>query len=231
MKWHVFAASALLFLVTLACRNRTPMRTYDAAPVPTSILEPSPVNEASENEAVTKKMKMIDTIAATKLPQMTRTSTLKPNGPKPKLNGFDFPATAAVVDSNSIPAFASDHQLMAFEADDLWSCSQLARGTKTSIDKSHRDACIGYRYLVVMRFVDRINPKMTGDSTYRGGHTLGDATVFDLDSGERLGAVPFSAVNAAELQAMKGVEIGRAKADLETQSAAVAKAAIDAAWP
>jgi hypothetical protein len=231
MKRHVLAATALLFLVTLACRNRTPMKTFDAAPAPTSTLEPSPVDETLENATVTKKMKMIDTIAATKLPPATRTSTLKPKGPKPKLNGLDYPANAAVVDSKSIPAFASDHQLMAFEADDLWWCSQLARGTKTSIDKNHRDACTGYRYLVVMRFTDRVNPKMTGDATYRGGHTLGDATVFDLDSGERLGAVPFSAVNAAELQAMKGVEIGRAVSDLETQSASVVKAAIDAAWP
>ncbi len=232
MKWHVFAATALLFLVTLACRNRTPMKsTTTTTATATSVLEPSPIDEATENAGVIKKMKMIDTIAATKLPTFTSTSTLKPKGPKPKLNGFDFPATAAVVDSKSIPAFASDHQLMAFEADDLWSCSQLARGTKTSIDKGHRDACNGYRYLVVMRFMNRINPKMTGDSTYRGGHATGDATVFDLESGERLGAVPFSAVNASELEAMKGVEIGRAMADLETQSASVAKTAIDAAWP
>ena len=230
MKWHVFAATALLLLVTLACKNRTPMKTYDAEPAPTATLLPLPDDEAGDKAAITKKVAMIDTFAATKLPPITSTSTLKPKGPKPKLNGFDYPATAAIVDSKSIPAFASDHQLMAFEADDLWSCSQLARGTKASIDKSHRDTCKGFRYLVVIRFGTRVNPKMTSGATYQGGHASGDATVFDLDSGERLGAVPFSSVNAAKLEAMQGVELGRAVADLETQCAAVVNTAIQSAW-
>jgi hypothetical protein len=231
MKRHVFAATALLLLVTLACRKRAPTKTYDAgAPVATVSSAPTS-NEAEDNELVTKKMKMIDTIAAMKLPPITSTSTLKPKGPKPKLDGFEYPANAAVVDAKTIPAFAKDHQLESFETTALFACAPLARGTVTTIDDLPRRACKGFRYLVVIRFSTRVNPKMTGPTTFRGGHASGDATVFDLDTGERLGAVPFSAINYDKLEALQGVELGRAVADLEGQCAIVVNDAIDKAWP
>src|ERR1700745_3450282 len=113
MKWHVFAATALLFLVTLACRNRTPMKTYDAEPSPAATLEPPKDDESADNATITKKMKMIDTIAATRLPRITTPSTLKSKGPKPKLDGFDYPGNALLIESKTMPAFAKDHQLMA----------------------------------------------------------------------------------------------------------------------
>ena len=50
MKRHVFAATALLFLVTLACRKRTPTKTYDAG-TPVATVAPAPTNnEAEDNE-------------------------------------------------------------------------------------------------------------------------------------------------------------------------------------
>jgi hypothetical protein len=235
MKRHVFAATALLFLVTLACRNRTPMKTYDAAATPVATIAPvasAPTsNEAEDNEIVTKKMKMIETIAAMKLPPISSTSTLKPKGPKPKLGGFDYPATAAVVDAKTIPAFPKDHQLEAFETTALFACARLARGTVTTIDDLPRRECKGFRYLVVMRFLTRVNPKMTGPTTFQGGHANGDATVFDLDTGERLGAVPFNAINYDKLEALQGVELGRAIADLEGQCATIVNDEINKAWP
>jgi hypothetical protein len=232
MKWHVFAATALLFLVTLACRNRTPMRVYDAGSAPTSVLEPSPVvdDEPGDKVALTAKVETIDKISAMKLPQVTSVSTLKAKGPKPKLNGFDYPATAAIIDWKSI-GLAKDYKSSAIDATDLWWCAQLTRGAQPSIDKSKRDACKGFRYLVAMRFSTRVNPRMTSGNTYQGGHASGDATVFDLESSERLGAVPFSCVNADKLEAMQGVELGRAVADLETQCAAVVNDEIGKAWP
>lgn len=228
MKRHVFAATALLFLVTLACRNRAPTKTYDAATPVATVAPTATSNEAEDNELVTKKMKTIDTIAATKLPPVTSISTLKPKGPKPKLEGFDYPVNAAAVDAKTIPAFA---KVESFESTALFACSKLARGTVTTIDDLPRRTCKGYRYLVVVRFSTRVNPKMTGPTTYQGGHASGDATVFDLDTGERLGAVPFSAVNYDKLEAAQGLELWRVVADLEHQCLTVVNEAIDKAWP
>ena len=231
MKWHVFIATALLFLVLLACRNRTPIKTYDAAlPAPTATLEPPPVDESADNAIVTKKIKMIETIGATKLPPITTVVTLKPKGPKPLVStDYGTQSNAAVVDSKTIPAISPDHQLMPFESLEIWPCSHLARGEKTSIDQSDRDRCKAFRYLVVVRFGSRVDAKVVGDNGYIAGHASGDATVFDLDSGERLGAVPFATRNTAgHVEGLGGKSI--LKTDLEGQVGASVKDAIESAW-
>lgn len=71
---------------------------------------------------------------------------------------------------------------------------------------------------------------MVGSDKYIAGHASGDATVFDFESGENLGAVPFAATNASKLEGMEGLELGRAVADLESQSSWAAQVGINTTY-
>ena len=228
MKWHVFAATVLLVLVTLACKKRSSTSTYTSTTTTTA--EPAPASTEEADKATVKtKMATMDTIAAAKLPSITTKPTVAKKGPKPILDGQGAGANAALVAASSMP-ISLEKKMMSFEPLALPFCAAWAQGKKEDLDSSYLHTCRDIKYLVVLRFSSRVDPKMVTSTTFRGGQAAGDATVFDVDTGERLGAVPFSAQNYDKLEAMQGGEIGRAVADLEGQCAHVVQTGLDTAW-
>jgi len=192
----------LLFLVLLACKSRGSRQS--TVTTATTTAEPAPVSTTAQDEAaVKKKMATIDTLATTKLPAVTTKPTVTKKGPKPIIEGAGV--NAAAVDIKAFPP-SLEHKMMSFEPLALPFCGAWASGKKDSLDSTYLHTCRDMKYLVVLRFSSRVDPKMVTSTTFRGGEARGDATVFDVDTGEKLGAVPFAAQNYGQLEAMQGVE-------------------------
>ncbi len=227
---HILGLAALVIVALLACRQSSNKSGASAsANAPPAAADP--VDAAATPEAqkarVTKKVATLEAIAKQKLPPISAKRTLKAAPPKPTLDGFVNSPNAALASLEQLAELRVDKQLPSFVTTSLSWCGAWISGKKASIDERYIRECDGFRYVVVLRFSRLIKPKMTGASTYRPGNCAGDATVFDIETGERLGSVPFSAANAGELEAMQGVEQGRVESDLNRRCAWAAQVEID----
>jgi hypothetical protein len=219
---------ALVILVLLACRQRS---TGTASSATATATAAPPEDAAASPEArkarVAKKMASLESIAKERLPPISSKRTLKAEPPKPTLDGFANAPNAAIAAPEQLAELRLDKAQPAFVSLALNWCAAWIRGDKESIEGYHISACDQFRYVVILRFSRHIKPKMTGSSSFRPGSCAGDATLFDIESGKRLGSVPFSATNSSNLDAMQGLEKLRIEKDLERQCAWAVQVEID----
>lgn len=226
---EAWAIAAVVLGATLACKQRSKASAATGtaeASAPTAEADAADSPEAQKGR-VAKKIATLNAIAKEKLPPISSRRSLKAGPLKPTLDGFVNAPNAAIAAPEQLAELRVDRQVPSYASVALNWCAVWVRGEKPTIDSMHANACDRYRYVVVMRFSRLVKPKMTGPSRFRPGSCAGDATVFDIETGKRLGSVPFSGTNSAELDAIQGVEQGRIESDLNRQCTWSAQVAID----
>jgi hypothetical protein len=218
-----------VILAALACRRKKDSKASAAASATATATATADAadSEQAQKARVAKKVAKLEAIGATRLPPISTKASLKANSLKPELNGYVNKPNTAIVTPEMLPALRLDVTNPAFASGAPTWCAALIRGKKPTVDSTYLDQCDTFRYVVVVRYARFVKPRMTGPSSFQPGSCTGDATVFDWETGERLGSVPYSATNASQIDATQGMEQLRVTRELERQCGWAVQRSID----